>query len=222
MLYYKVWYDAVFRLKNRILIAALPATETDRVVVKLQEAFPQFEARDSILSTSFDNTNPILHPATTIFNTGIIESNTEWHFYVDGFTPSIGKYVQEMDEERLAIGKALGLDLLSCLEQMEVEYDVVKETLAESVSSNPVYQDIGGQHTLETRYLTEDIPMGLIPFIELGNMLGLPTIRMQTAATIGQLLLGRSLMEDARTLEALGLKGMTVEEILEIMHMSRK
>ena len=212
----------VFGLKNRILTAALPATETDRVVTVLQEAFPQFEACDSILITSFDNTNPILHPATTLFNTGIIESEQKWRFYVDGFTPSIGKYVEKMDEERLAIGKALDLDLLSCLQQLEIEYDVFKETLAESVSSNPVYQDIGGQHTLETRYLTEDIPMGLIPFIELGNMLGLPTIHMQTVATMGQLLLGRSLMEDARTLEALGLKGMKVEGFLEFVRTGRK
>lgn len=212
----------VFGLKNRIMMAALPAVETDRVVAILQEAFPQFEACDSILVTSFDNTNPILHPATTIFNTGIIESEREWRFYVDGFTPSIGKYVQKMDEERLAIGKVLGLDLPSCIEQLEIEYDVFKDTLAESVSSNPVYQDIDGQHTLETRYLTEDIPMGLIPFIELGNMLNLPTIHMQTTATMGQLLLGRSLMEGARTLEALGVKGMTADEFLEFVRTGRK
>ncbi len=212
----------VFGLKNRILAAALPAIETNRVVTILQEAFPQFEACDSILVTSFDNTNPILHPATTIFNTGIIESERDWRFYVDGFTTSVGKYVEQMDVERLAIGKALGIDLFSCIEQLEIEYDVFKDTLAESVSSNPVYQDIGGQHTLETRYLTEDIPMGLIPFIELGNMLNLPTIHMQTTATMGQLLLGRSLMEGARTLEVLGLKNMTIDEFLEFIRTGKK
>lgn len=212
----------VFGLKNRILTAALPATETDRVVETLQAAFPQFEACDSILVTSFDNTNPILHPATTLFNTGIIESDQDWRFYVDGFTPSIGRYVEKMDEERIAIGRVFGLELLSCLQQMEVEYDVFKDTLAESVSSNSVYQDIGGQKTLETRYLTEDIPMGLVPFIELGKMVNLPTIHMETAATMGQLLLGRSLMEGARTLENLGVEGLSVDEFLEFVQTGRK
>ncbi|WOV84886.1 NAD/NADP octopine/nopaline dehydrogenase family protein [Sporosarcina jeotgali] len=212
----------VFGLKNRILTAALPATETARVVETLQTAFPQFEACESILVTSFDNTNPILHPATTLFNTGIIESEQDWRFYVDGFTPSIGRYVEKMDAERMAIGKVFGLELLSCMQQMEVEYDVFKDTLSESVSSNPVYQDIGGQNTLETRYLTEDIPMGLVPFIELGKMVNLPTIHMETAATMGQLLLGRSLMEGARTLENLGVKGMSVDEFLEFVQTGRK
>ncbi|WP_432354318.1 NAD/NADP octopine/nopaline dehydrogenase family protein [Sporosarcina sp. A2] len=212
----------VFGLKNRILTAALPATETARVVEILQTAFPQFEACESILVTSFDNTNPILHPATTLFNTGIIESEQEWRFYVDGFTPSIGRYVERMDEERLAIGRALGLELLSCLQQLEVEYDVFEDTLAESVNRNPVYQDIGGQKTLETRYITEDIPMGLVPFIEIGKLLGLPVIHMETAATMGQLLLGRSLMDEARTLENLGVAGMSGNEFLEFVQTGRK
>lgn len=212
----------VFGLKNRILTAVLPATETERVVGLLQTAFPQFEPCESILVTSFDNTNPILHPATTIFNAAKIESDDEWFFYVDGFTPSVGRYVELMDEERMAIGREFGLDLLSCREQMEVEYNVFEDTLANAVSKNPVYQDIKGQKTLDTRYLTEDIPMGLVPFIELGKMVGLPTTHMETAAAMGQLLLGRDMMEHARTLESLGLTGMGKDDLIEFVRTGRK
>lgn len=212
----------VFGLKNRILTAVLPATETDRVVGLLQTAFPQFEPCDSILVTSFDNTNPILHPATTLFNAGEIESSEEWRFYVDGFTPSIGRYVEQMDEERMAIGRAFGLNLLSCREQMEVEYNVFQDTLANAVSKNPVYQDIKGQKSLDTRYLTEDIPMGLVPFIELGKMLDLPTTHLETTATMGQLLLGKDLMQNARTLESLGIEGMEKDDLIEFVQTGRK
>jgi len=205
----------VYGLKNRILTAALPATETTRVVAALQTAFPQFEAADSILVTSFDNTNPILHPATTLLNAGTIESDREWRFYIDGFTPSIGRFVEKMDEERLAIGRALGLELLSCREQLEVEYNVFEDNLAESVRNNSVYQEIKGQKTLDTRYLTEDIPMGLVPFVALGNLLGLPTARMETIIDMGQLVLEQDLMTGARTLENLGIDGMTPEEFVQ-------
>jgi len=204
----------VFGLKNRILLAALPATETTRVVTTLQVAFPQFIAADSILITSFDNTNPILHTATTLFNTGTIESNREWHFYVDGFTPSIGRFVESMDEERLAIGRALGLDLLSCRQQFEVEYNVFENTLADSVRRNPVYRDIKGQKTLDTRYLSEDIPMGLVPFVALGKLLELPTERMEAIIDLAQLVLDRDLMTNARTLKNLGIDDMTAKEFL--------
>ncbi|MFD1928556.1 NAD/NADP octopine/nopaline dehydrogenase family protein [Sporosarcina siberiensis] len=204
----------VFGLKSRILIAALPATETANVVAAVQPAFPQFEATESILVTSFDNTNPILHPATTLLNTGTIESDHEWHFYIDGFTPSIGRFVEAMDEERLAIGRALGLELLSCREQMEVEYNVFENNLADSVRKNSVYQDIKGQKTLDTRYLTEDIPMGLVPFVALGKLLDLPTERMEVIISMGQLVLERDLMKDARTLENLGIENMTPKEFI--------
>ncbi|MHC8514251.1 NAD/NADP octopine/nopaline dehydrogenase family protein [Sporosarcina sp. ITBMC105] len=212
----------VFGLKNRILTAILPATETERVVGVLQTAFPQFEPCESVLVTSFDNTNPILHPATTIFNAGKIESADEWRFYVDGFTPSVGRYVEQMDEERMAIGRMFGLNLLSCREQMEVEYNVFEDTLANAVSKNPVYQDIKGQKTLDSRYLTEDIPMGLVPFIELGKMLGLPTTHMESVVAMGQLLLGKDLMAEARTLASLGLEGMGKDAFVEFVRTGRK
>lgn len=212
----------VFGLKNRILIAALPATETPRVVAALQTAFPQFEAADSILVTSFDNTNPILHPATTLLNAGTIESDREWHFYIDGFTPSIGRFVESMDEERLAIGRALGLELLSCRQQLEVEYDVYENSLSESVRNNSVYQDIKGQKTLDTRYLSEDIPMGLVPFVALGKLLQLPTARMEVIIEMAQLVLDRDLMTHARTLENLGIDDMTAEEFLQYVQTGQR
>lgn len=212
----------VFGLKNRILLAALPATETARVVAAMQVAFPQFVAADSILITSFDNTNPILHTATTLLNTGTIESDREWHFYIDGFTPSIGRFVESMDEERLAIGRALGLDLLSCREQLEVEYNVFADTLADSIRKNPVYQDIKGQKALDTRYLSEDIPMGLVPFVELGKLLELPTARMESIVDLAQLVLERDLMKNARTLKNLGIDDMTSTEFLQYVQTGQR
>ncbi|WP_271398161.1 NAD/NADP-dependent octopine/nopaline dehydrogenase family protein [Salinicoccus roseus] len=212
----------VFGLKNRILIAALPATETPSVVNVLQSAFPQFEGVDNILITSFDNTNPILHPATTLLNTGTIESEREWNFYTDGFTQSIGQFIEDMDRERINIGKALGIDLLSCREQLEVEYNVFKDTLSEAVRHNPVYQDIKGQKMLDTRYLTEDIPMGLVPFVAMGKLVGLPTNRMEVIIEMTQLVLGRDLMAEARTLENLGLEDMDVEAFLRYIETGQR
>ena len=204
----------VFGLKSRVLVAALPATEINKVVAALHTAFPQFEAVDSVLITSFDNTNPILHPATTLLNTGTIESDRTWYFYIDGFTPSIGHFVEKMDEERIEIGRSLGLELLSCREQLEIEYNVFNDTLSESVRSNPVYQNIKGPKTLDIRYLSEDIPMGLVPFIALGRLIGLPTTRMEIIVDMAQQVLERDLMKEARTLENLGIHGMNVEDFL--------
>ena len=98
-----------------------------------------------------------------------------------------------------------GVNCFSCREQFEVEYNVFEKNLADSVRNNSVYQDIQGQSTLDTRYLTEDIPMGLVPFVAIGKLLGLPTARMEAIIGMGQLLLDRDLMKNARRLKILVL-----------------
>ena len=57
--------------------------------------------------------------------------------------------------------------------------------------------------------------MGLVPFVAIEKLLGLPTARMEAIIGMGQLLLDRDLMKDARTLENLGIDGMTPEEFLQ-------
>lgn len=212
----------VFGLKNRILAAALPAVKNDRVIDMLQIAFPQVEAVESVMITSFDNTNPILHPAATLLCTGLVESKEDWLFYVDGYTPSIGRFVEKMDEERLAIAKALGLDLISCREQYEIEYDVFEPTLADSVRKNKVYQGIKGQKSLDTRYLTEDIPMGLVPFASIGRMLNVPVERMELVIKLSESLLEKDLITGARTVENIGIDEMTAAEFMEFVKTGKK
>lgn len=207
----------VFGLKNRILIASIPAAECNKAVNQLQQAFPQFEKAKNILVTSLDNTNPILHPATTILNTGIIESEQDWRFYVDGFTPSVGQYVEKMDKERIDIGQELDIHLESCLKQVEIEYDVLEDTLSGAMRNNPVYRNIKGDNTLDTRYLTEDIPMGLVPIVSLGKMLALPVQRMEAVINMGELLLNQNLRTNARTLKSLGVNHLNKTEFLHFI-----
>ena len=49
-------------IKDRLLVATLPAKDNDRIGAMLKEAYPQIEMAHSVLVTSLDNTNPIVHP----------------------------------------------------------------------------------------------------------------------------------------------------------------
>ena len=75
------------------------------------------------------------------------------------------------------------------------------------------YAEVKGQKTLYTRYLLEDIPMGLVPMVYLGNLLGIEVPRMEIVVKLGELLTGKDLTTSGRTLENLGLSGMTVDQI---------
>ncbi len=212
--------------KNRILVSALPGNKTDEVIKLLKEAYEEVEATNNVLSTSIDNTNPVVHCAPTILSASWIESDEEWYFYHSAISETVGKFIQKIDDERLEIGKALGLveneDLFSVIKQYEIEYNVKEDTISKAVKNTEAYKDLKGPKSLYVRYLLEDIPMGLIPLASVGKLLGIDTEYMDITIRMAELLLDKNLHKDARTAENLGLKGMNKEEIIEFARTGRK
>jgi len=211
----KPGHATIFGIKNELMVAALPATETQRVVKLLNTAFPQMYAGANVLATSLGNANAMMHPAPTLLNTSLIESGRDWRYYLDGITPSIGAFVEALDAERLAVASAFGLKIPGILEWYKVHYGVQGETLSDTVKRNPAYAEVQGQKTLHTRYLLEDIPTGLVPMANLGKMAGVDVSRMETVIKLGEFMTGQDLTTSGRRLENLGLAGMTIREIRE-------
>lgn len=209
----KPGYASILGIKQDLLLATLPANVNPRVLEIVQEAFPQVAGAKNVLQTSLENANAIVHPAPSILNTSLIESKHDWLYYWDGITPTIGRFVEELDQERLAIGKEFGLELGSILDFYRMAYQVDANNLSEAVRKNQAYEKIQGQKDLRTRYLQEDIPTGLIPMIELGKMHGVDVSRMETIVKLGEFLLGENYFANGRTLENLGLAGMSSEEL---------
>lgn len=209
-------------IKKTLTVAALPANRTGEVLDKLRAVFPQMTAGRNVLETSLDNLNSVMHPGPTLLNTANIESDRDWRYYVDGITPSIGAFVEGIDAERRAVGEALGLKLKSIIEWYDLLYGATGENLTEIVRSNPAYAEIAGQKRLDTRYVLEDIPMGLVPMKVLGDLLGVETKRMATLIKLGGYMLDRNFIETGRTLERLGLDGMSKEEIITYVETGKK
>lgn len=206
-------HPTIFGIKNELMVAALPATETRGVVKLLNTAFPQLVAGANVLETSLSNANAMMHPAPTLLNTSRIESGNDWLYYWDGITPSIGAFVEALDAERLAVARAFGLKIPGILQWYKLHYGAEGPTLSDTVKQNQAYAEVKGQKTLQTRYLLEDIPTGLVPMAILGKMAGVEVPRMETVIKLGEFLTGRDLSTTGRTLENMGLAGMTVREI---------
>lgn len=210
-------HAVIFGIKNELMVAALPAAETARLVKLFNTAFPQMYAGANVLETSLSNANAMMHPAPTLLNTSLIESDHDWLYYWDGVTPAIGGFVEGLDKERLAVADAFGLKLPGILEWYRVHYGAVGATLSEAVKCNRAYAEVKGQKTLHTRYLLEDIPTGLVPMARLGQMAGVEVPRMETVIKLGEFMIGKDLTTTGRTLENLGLAGMTVGQVQEYM-----
>ena len=200
-------------IKRHVDVAALPARASRDVAAALNSAFPQFAPASSVLQTSLTNMNAMMHPAPTLLNAGRIESRATFEYYGEGVTPSIARVVESIDGERMAVAAALGVRVPSLMEWYAASYGTDGHTLYESVQQVRGYDGIKGPTTLQTRYLFEDIPTGLVPLCALGEVLGVPTPLMRAVVDLGSTLLGRDFWREGRSLAKLGLAGAGPEEI---------
>jgi len=64
----------IFRIKEAVPLAALPAIRTKAVLEAIHSAYPQFIDGGNVLNTGLNNMGAIFHPALTLLNAGWIEA----------------------------------------------------------------------------------------------------------------------------------------------------
>ena len=68
---------------------------------------------------------------------------------------------------------------------------------------------IKGPTSVTSRYITEDIPIGLVCWSGLAEMLGIATPLMRATVELGIAISGENYWETGRTMERCGIAGMT-------------
>lgn len=204
----------IFDVKNEVLLAALPAYRTPEVLKALRVALPQFVPGDNVLKIGLDNVGAIFHPGVTILNAARIEStHGDFEYYLEGITSSVAAILEAMDRERVAVAGALGIHAHTAREWLYLAYDSAGRDLYQAVQATPGYKGITAPAHLNHRYLLEDVPMSLVPIASLGEMLGVPVPTIRTMIHLASLIHGRDFWKEGRTVDRLGIKGMSVKDI---------
>lgn len=151
-------------IKNSMKISVSPEEKTDETLSVLSDWFKGLIPAKNFLETSLDNMNITLHPLPVLLNIGAIEKNEkDFYHYTQGVTQTVGKLMEMIDEERMNIGKSLGVKLTSAYDQL-VEYYGERNlpSMTEYISSpKGPYTDVKG-FGLNSRYITEDVPYLLV------------------------------------------------------------
>jgi len=209
----------IYKKKFQLKIATAPAEASQTVLDVMNDVFSgyiNFIAGSNLLAIDLDNINYTLHPLPVLLNYGDIEKNPDtFRHYIDGVTPLISEQMMKMDEERLSIGKALGLELMPAMDQLMMYYGRNESrTYCEYVNSDQSpYKDIVG-HNVRSRYITEDVPCLHVPAIELAHLVGLSAPIVELCVKLSSLLHGVDYAATGTTLEKLGLGGKSVAEIV--------
>jgi opine dehydrogenase len=122
-----------------------------------------------------------------------------------------------MDEERVAVAEALGFQALRAREWLYLAYDSAGRTLYDAIHNNEGYKGISAPTSLSTRYLWEDVPMSLVPISSLGELLGVPTPTIDHIIDLASIMNETDYRQDGRTVERLGLSGLSVREIQRLV-----
>lgn len=204
----------IFRHKNSVPLAALPATKTREVLNAVRDAYPQFIPAANVLYTSLDNIGAVLHPALALLNAGWIErTKGEFQFYIDGATRSVAHVLEMLDYERMAVAGALLVGARSATRWLDEAYSAKGITLYEAIQANPGYQGINAPRNLRHRYISEDVPFSLVPLASLGKQFSVETPTINAMIRLAGAVHIVDYFECGRTIEDMGLKGMSVREI---------
>lgn len=206
------------KLGGGVYVAGLPRAGTSRLLSMIEDVYPGTEAADSVFQTTLQNGNPVIHPAVTLLNAGLIERTAgAFLFYEEGITEAVGRAIEAVDQERLDIAGALGVRVLS-----EPDLGVLQGYMREAnyttgYSTAPGFLGIGAQTQLENRYLTEDVGYSLVFLTDLADRLDIDTPTMDALITMASVVLARDFrLEGSRTLSTLGLDGMTTSELASL------
>jgi len=78
-----------------------------------KDVYPSLVPAKNILQTTLQNGNPVIHPSVSLLNAALIErTNGDFYFYEEGVTKAVGRLMKAVDEERLEIGKKLGIEIM--------------------------------------------------------------------------------------------------------------
>jgi len=177
-------------IKNEVFISSLDKESSKFMLPILNELWNIFEIKENYLEIQLLNMNPIIHPAVLLLNLGRIENQKgKFDFYSEGITKTIAGIIEKIDLERINVGRAWGIELKSLKDIMEITYLSKEPNLFRSLSKSSVHKDGLAPSNLNTRYIKEDIPYGLAPISNLGEIKGVKTPVIDTLIDLSNILL---------------------------------
>jgi opine dehydrogenase len=205
-------------LAKNICLAALPAKDTEKIVNIVKKIYPNIIPADNVLAISLSNPNPTVHPPGSLLNVGRIEySKGEFYMYREGITAATARVVRALYDETHAVANALGFKIIEYEDEdfrnpgtiMGVEFWAPFDKL-------DIIANIKGPSTLDDRYIIEDLPYGLVHRSQLGKLVNVSTPIIDGIINIGAVVCETDFWK-GRTLEDLGVAGMTKEEIMSYL-----
>jgi opine dehydrogenase len=200
-------------------IGVFPSKKTEETLTRLRQILPRYTARRNVLESAFHNPNLIVHTVGAIMSVGRIEhSQGEFWMYREAFTPTIWNMVEDLDSEKMAVLDYFGLPAQSFAQSFQ--FRTYEDLEADPMECFRHYAQFGspkGPTDARTRYITEDVPMGLCFLSSVGRKARVPTPVCDALIAIASSMHQTDYAAQGRTLDQLGIGGYSVDQLRRVL-----
>lgn len=212
--------------RNPINIAFLPADKGPELIDEMREnLFPFEKIYHDVLECGLAIVNPDWHAGPVLFNISRIESpQVSFYLYEHGWTPSACRLNIAMDKERKALGNVLGYNLrpMEDFAGLPDDYTWTWQDLYKEGHGSIGLTPICGPNDINSRYLTEDIPYGLVPWAAIAEAVGVPMPLTNGFIDIINVVHEKDWRAEGCGLEELGIAGLDKEALLHYVRTGKK
>jgi len=204
-----------------------PAHRTDEAIARLQEVYSAIVPTANVLEAAINNPNPIVHPAATLLSATRIEySEGEFYLYKEGMTPAVARVYEALERERINLLDRLGLKLyhFAGLEARgynlgetveECHNRILNTSMDATFGADSIKAGIKmkGPASMYDRFVTEDVPYGLVFLSTLGRLLNIATPISDAIVNLSGAINCVDYWAQGRGVNELGLGEMNLEQI---------
>lgn len=200
-------------------IGIYPRERKEEAIIKLDKLDERFVYLDSVVEAAIHNPNLIVHTVGSVMSIPRIEkSKGEFCMYHEAYTrdnPSTWNILEALDKEKMTVLKKMGFKELSYVEACKYRNSLNESEDAKEVFLNYAEMDTRakGPTKVDSRYISEDVPQGLVMLESLGKTLNVETPIASSLINIASAALDRNLRNEGRKLDKLGKNN--IEKILE-------
>jgi len=196
---------------TRLPTGVFPARAQERAMAVIRGAFPAIEPVEDALSAALMNAGPIIHPPLILMNAGPLEHFERWDIHNEGTQASIRRVTDALDAERIALREALGyaaphFPLADHYRADGEEWMYGRKVHKKLTDSKDWRERIV---LTEHRYMREDVEQGLAFLVSVADWAGVACPVARGLLSIASAVMGRDLRASGRTLERLGLAGLS-------------
>ena len=206
---------AITTRATRLPTGVHPLRLADHAHAVLARAYPSVEPAGDGLSGALMNAGPIIHPPLILMNAGPIEHFDHWDIHNEGTQPAIRRVTTRLDAERMALREALGYGAPHF--PLADHYDKDGPEWMYGNAAHEKLTDSGDwrEHLVltEHRYMREDVATGLAFLVSVADWAGVPAPTATGLLAIGSAVCGDDFRRTGRTMENLGLAGLSVAHL---------